>query len=232
MFIAGDLTHLIENFGYVVVAGVVALEGMGIPLPGETALVVAAVYAERTHHLNVGLVIAAAGAGAIAGDNIGFCIGREIGYRLVLRFGHYVGLNESRIKLGQYLFERHGGKLVFAARFVAALRTLAPLLAGLNRMAWRRFVVFDAGGGVLWATAVGTGAYLLGRGMEHVAKPAGIAIGVVAVLTIISGAMFLRRHEARLEADAERAIPGPLQPPGHRRSSCIGSRAEIRQPSQ
>ena len=79
-----DIHHLIETYGYGVIAGIVALEGMGIPVPGETALIVAAIYAQRTHHLTIGLVIAAAVAGAIVGDNTGFFIGREVGYRLVL----------------------------------------------------------------------------------------------------------------------------------------------------
>jgi membrane protein DedA with SNARE-associated domain len=210
----GELTYLIESFGYGVIAAIVALEGMGIPVPGETALVLAALYAERTHNLNIGLVIAAAAAGAIVGDNIGFWIGREIGYRLVLRFGSYVGLTESRIKLGQYLFQRRGGVVVFVARFVAVLRTVAPLLAGLNWMAWRRFVVFDAGGGILWASAYGTGAYLLGREMEHFATPVAIALGVVVAIFIVAAIVFLRHHEAQLQAEAEQAIPGPLRLPG------------------
>jgi membrane protein DedA with SNARE-associated domain len=214
MFGPGELTHLIANFGYGTIAAIVALEGMGIPVPGETALVLAALYAERTHNLNIGFVIAAAAAGAIAGDNIGFWIGREIGYRLVLRFGSYVGLTESRIKLGQYLFQRHGGLVVFVARFVAVLRTIAPLLAGLNRMAWRRFVVFNAGGGILWAAVYGSGAYLLGREMEQFATPVAITLGIVAAIFIVASIVFLRRHEAQLQAKAEQAIPGPLRLPG------------------
>ena len=211
-----DIHHLIETYGYGVIAGIVALEGMGIPVPGETALIVAAIYAQRTHHLTIGLVIAAAAAGAIVGDNTGFFIGRELGYRLVLRFGRYIGLTESRIKLGQYLFRRHGGKVVFVARFVAVLRTLAALLAGLNDMPWRRFVLFNAAGGTLWATVYGTGAYWLGKQIEHLARPVGLALGAVAVILIVIGLRFLRRHEAQLRTEAERALPGPLRPPGHR----------------
>ena len=211
-----DIHHLIETYGYGVIAGIVALEGMGIPVPGETALIVAAIYAERTHHLTLGLVIAAAAAGAILGDNTGFFIGRELGYRLMFRFGRYVGVTESRIKLGQYLFQRHGGKVVFVARFVAVLRTLAALLAGLNYMPWRRFVVFNAAGGILWATVYGSGAYWLGKQIEHLARPVGLALGAVALTLIVIGVRFLRRHEAALQAEAERALPGPLRPPGRR----------------
>jgi len=212
------LHHLIASYGYGVVGAIVALEGMGIPVPGETALIVAAIYAGRTHELDITLVIAAAALGAILGDNTGFFIGRELGYRLVFRYGHYVRLNEMRIKLGQYLFMRHGGKVVFVARFIAVLRALAALLAGINYMAWRRFVVFNAAGGILWATLYGSGAYALGRQIEHVAKPVGLALAAAAAVLVIGGLMFLRRHEARLEAEAERAMPGPLRPPGHLRS--------------
>ncbi len=232
MVIPGDLTHLIESFGYGVIAAIVALEGMGIPLPGETALIVASLYAERTHNLHIGLVIAAAAAGAIAGDNVGFWIGREIGYRVVLRYGRYVGLNEARIKLGQYLFQRHGGVLVLGARFVAVLRTVAPLLAGLNCMPWRRFAPFNAAGGLLWAASYGSGAYVLGRGMEHFAKPVGITLGVIGAAFFLFVVVFIRRHEARLEAEAERALPGPLRPPGQARLAAAHRRAGSRQPSE
>jgi membrane protein DedA with SNARE-associated domain len=122
--------HLIATYGYWTVGGIIALESMGLPLPGEATLIAAAVYAATTHHLNIWLVIAAAATGAIVGDNIGYWIGREIGYRLLLRYGHYVYLTEARIKLGQYLFFRHGGKIVFFGRFVAVLRALAAILAG------------------------------------------------------------------------------------------------------
>jgi len=212
----GELHHLIATYGYGIIGLIVALEGMGIPVPGETALIVAAIYAGRTHELNIFLVIVAAATGAMIGDNTGFFIGRELGYRLVLRYGRYVGLNEKRIKLGQYLFQLHGGKVVFIARFVAVLRTIAALLAGINQMVWRRFVVFNAAGGILWASLYGSAAFALGREIEHFAKPVGIALGFAAATAIIGGLMFLRRHEARLEAEAERALPGPLEPPSPR----------------
>jgi len=216
VFSSGDLHHLITTYGYAVVGVIVAIEGMGIPVPGETVLIAAAIYAERTHDLNIALVIATAAAGAIIGDNTGFWIGRELGYRLVFRFGRYVGLTEGRIKLGQYLFLRHGGKVVFGARFVAVLRAVAALLAGLNYMPWRRFVVFNAAGGTAWATIYGTGAYILGRETEHFAKPVGVALGLLALVAIVIGVVFLRRHEAQLQAEAERAMPGPLRSPGRK----------------
>jgi membrane protein DedA with SNARE-associated domain len=165
-------TTLIMKYGSFAVAGVVCLESMGLPLPGEAILIVAAIYAGKTGDLNIVEVIAAAAAGAIVGDNIGYWIGREIGFRLLLRYGSHVGLTEGRIKVGQYLFQRHGGKIVFFGRFIALLRVLAALLAGVNRMSWPRFFFFNAAGAILWATVFGLGAYTLGEEIERLTKPA------------------------------------------------------------
>jgi membrane protein DedA with SNARE-associated domain len=159
-------TTLLMKYGSFAVAGVVCLESMGLPLPGEAILIAAAIYAGKTGDLNIVEVIAAAAAGAIVGDNIGYWIGREIGFRLLVRYGGYVGLTEPRIKVGQYLFQRHGGKIVFFGRFVALLRVLAALLAGVNRMSWPRFFFFNAAGAILWATVFGLGAYTFGEEMS------------------------------------------------------------------
>jgi membrane protein DedA with SNARE-associated domain len=191
----------------------VGLESMGIPLPGETVLIVAAAYA-GSQEINIAGVIAAAAAGAIIGDNIGYSVGRELGFRILLRFGKYIGLNEGRIKLGQYLFMRHGAKIVFFGRFVAVLRFLAAFPAGVNRMTWPRFLAANAAGGILWATAVGTAAYTAGEGIHRVEGPLGMAVLALAVIILIWSSIRLRRNEAALQADAERALPGPLKGSG------------------
>jgi membrane protein DedA with SNARE-associated domain len=206
----GDAPQLLHSYGYWAVAGVVGLESIGLPLPGEATLIAAAVLAGTRHDLDIGLVIAAATVGAIIGDNIGFWIGRGFGYRLLLRFGRYLRLTERRIKLGQYLFQRYGGAVVCLGRFVAVLRALAAFLAGVNRMEWRRFLFFNALGAVLWAGIYGTGAYYLGREMSRLAKPVGIVLIVLALAVIVAWLIFLRSHEAELEAKAEKALPGPL----------------------
>src|SRR5689334_23332722 len=125
MLSSETLQSLISSYGYVAVGGIVALESMGLPLPGEATLIAAALYAGATHDLDIGFVIAAAAIGAVVGDNAGYWIGREVGYPLLYRYGRYLGLTESRLKLGQYLFREHGGKIVFFGRFVAVLRALA-----------------------------------------------------------------------------------------------------------
>lgn len=164
-------------------------------------------------------MIAAASAGAIVGDSVGFWLGREFGLWLLLRFGRYVRITERRIRLGQYLFRRHGGKMVFFGRFIALLRALAAFLAGTNRMSWPRFLLFNAAGGIVWSSLYGGGAYLFGSRIEHLLGPLGVALGVLALGAAVAGAMFLRRHEERLADEAERAMPGPLFParsPRHR----------------
>jgi membrane protein DedA with SNARE-associated domain len=202
------LSDLIAAHGYIVVATVVALESMGLPLPGEATLVTAAIYAATTHRLSIVFVVGAAALGAIVGDNIGFWIGHRFGHDLLVRYGRFVRIDARRMKLGQYLFARHGGKVVFFGRFVALLRAVAALLAGINRMPWDRFLFFNAAGGVVWASTFGSGAYILGKGFERVRGPLAVGSLVIGVAAFAGTAWFLRRHEAALLAEAERALPG------------------------
>jgi membrane protein DedA with SNARE-associated domain len=120
---------------------------------------------------------------AIVGAIVAFLVGRVYGYRLLRRYGSYLHLNESRIKIGQYLFLRHGGKVVFFARFVAVLRSVAGILAGANRMPWPSFIVADVAGAVAWVGIYSIGAYLFGEALMKLAVPVGIALGVVVVAT-------------------------------------------------
>src|ERR687885_2503864 len=176
-----DFKAAIAAYGYLAVFAFICIESLGIPLPGETALITAAIYAGTSSgNLSIAFVITAAVAGAIIGDNIGFGIGYWGGYRLLVRYGKYVRLDQAKIKVGRYLFYRHGGKVVFFGRFVSVLRTYAAFLAGVNRMQWWRFLVYNASGGIVWATLYGTGTYYLGREIERVGKPVGIAIAVAA----------------------------------------------------
>jgi len=131
-------------------------------------------------------VIAAAALGAILGDNVGYWLGREFGYPLLLRYGRHVGLTETRIKLGQYLFLRHGGKVVFFGRFIAVLRVLAAFLAGVNRMEWRSFLIANAAGGVLWSLVYGVGAYLFGSALFHAARPVTITLVIAGSSSCLS----------------------------------------------
>jgi membrane protein DedA with SNARE-associated domain len=217
---------LLTTYGYWAVFACFAIESTGIPFPGETMLLVAAIYAGSTHQLAPVLVIVAAESFAILGDNLGFWVGREGGYRLLRRYGHLVHLNEGKLKLGLYLFRRHGGKVVFFGRFVAVLRMWAAFLARTNRMAWKRFLLFNALGGIMWASLVGLGGYFLGDAVHRLTGPVGIGAAVLAGLLSIAFFLFLRTHQHRLEEEAERALPGPLDdyrkaPRGERQSRLL-----------
>ena len=182
---SGYLHDLVATHGYWAVGLIVCLESMGLPLPGEAVLVIAALYAGSQHDLNIWGIIGSATAGAILGDNAGFLLGREFGYRLLLRYGRYVGLSDARIKLGQYLFQRHGGKVVFFGRFVAILRILAAFLAGANRMEWRLFLVANAAGAILWACVFGLGAYTFGKALLLVTGPMAIVFVMIGTIVVI-----------------------------------------------
>jgi membrane protein DedA with SNARE-associated domain len=206
-----DIAHLIHVYGLVVVAMVIGLESIGLPFPGETVLILAGIFAGTKHDLNIFAVVMTAALAAFTGQVIGFVIGREFGYRLLLRFGPYLHVNEGRIKLGEYLFLRHGSKIVFVARFVPVMRSIAGILAGANRMPWAQFLIANVVGAFAWASVFGFAAYLLGHEVEHVAGPIMIVIGIIVVIALVIGAVFISRHEAQLIAEAERALPGPLK---------------------
>lgn len=206
------LEPFIAHYGYFAVFLLVALESAGIPMPGETALVSAAIFAGKGT-LTIEFVIAAAAAAAIVGDNAGYWVGREFGFPLIYRYGHFVRLDEGRLKVAQYLFVRHGGKIVFFGRFVALLRAFAAFLAGVNHLPWPRFLVFNALGAIVWATVFGMGGYWLGIAFEHYAKPVGFAALVCAIIGMVVVGRFVAHHEGALREDAERALPGPLRAP-------------------
>jgi membrane protein DedA with SNARE-associated domain len=201
---------LLHTYGLWVVFTLIMLESMGLPLPGETALMTAALYAGSTHRIDIVSVVLVAATAAIIGDNIGYVIGRSIGVRLVARYGRYIRLDEPRLKVGQYLFLRHGGKIVFFGRFVAFLRTYAALLAGMNRMSWPHFLLMNALGGICWATLFGGGAYLFGAQVKRVTGPASLLLLLEAIGLTAVGILFFRRHEKELEQRAAAAFPGSL----------------------
>lgn len=208
LFSTHQLVHLVATYGYWAVLLVVAIESMGVPVPGETTLLAASVYAGATHRLEVALVIGAAAAGAILGDNLGFLLGRSGGSRLLHRYGKYVRLDERRLRLGQYLFQRHGGKVVFFGRFVAVLRAWAAFLAGAHRMSWRRFLVFNTAGGIVWATLMGLTGYAFGSTVLGLGGLIAAASTALAVLVMAAILFVLHRNEQRLQRAADRALDG------------------------
>jgi membrane protein DedA with SNARE-associated domain len=198
-----------DTYGYWVVLLAVAIESTGIPFPGETALVAAAVYASTQHSLNIELVIVAAAAGAILGDNAGYTIGRYGGYPLLRRILHLLHIGEDKLLYTQRYFEKHGDKTVFFGRFLAVLRAWAAFLAGANHMPRRTFIIWNAAGGILWATIYGLLGFILGNNLPllgRILKGLGIfgfvAVGVIIAAAIAFWLLRRRREHAKLRGFA------------------------------
>lgn len=204
------LVHTIHTYGAWLVGGAIAIESMGLPVPGETILISAAMYAGTSGKLSITNIVIAAIAGAIIGDNLGFWIGRTMGVRWVMRHRRKLRLSSRRLKVGQYLFMRHGGKVVFFGRFVAVLRALAAFMAGVNGMDARRFLLFNALGAVVWAGGYGIAAYAFGEQLNTALHDAGVALAVAALAGAIAAFFGARKYENRLAEKAERALPGPF----------------------
>ena len=171
----------------------IAVETMGIPVPGETALIAAALLAHNGQLSIVPLVVIAAAA-AIVGDNVGFAIGRHGGRRLFLHPGPLYDQRLRLIERGEPLFERHGPKAVFLGRWVSGLRIASAWLAGMNRMAWPTFLFWNALGGIAWATSIALGVYLLGDIAEKVISTAGPVAAAVGVIALIGVVVWHRRR--------------------------------------
>jgi membrane protein DedA with SNARE-associated domain len=198
----GRLEQLLTDYGVLAVFVIVGVESIGVPVPGETMLIVAALYSGSTHNLSIVAIVAAAAAGAIVGDNIGYAVGRHGGWRLLRRHGHRVGLDERRLKLGRYLFLRHGGKVVFFGRFISILRTYAAALAGANHMPFRRFFAFNASGGVIWASIYGFGYYFAASVLKKLDTPLTVAFIAIGVAALVGAVVFIRRNVEEWEERA------------------------------
>jgi membrane protein DedA with SNARE-associated domain len=199
-----DVHHLVKVAGYPLLVLIVMGESSGVPLPGETALITAAVLAS-TGELKIELVIPLAAGGAIVGDNIGYVVARKGGRWLLERPGRFERQRKEVLVIGEAFFERHGPKAVFFGRFILGLRTWASWLAGATRMPWRSFVVWNALGGICWAAAVGLIAYFLGKSAESAIETFGVYGLIAAVLAIISALLLGRRYRRRAASGAARS---------------------------
>ena len=219
-----SINHLVSTYGYWAVLTLVALESIGLPLPGETILIVSAALAGKYHQLNVWAIFAVASAAAIIGDNIGFWIGDKGGYPLLRRYGKYVRLDEGGLKVGRYIFDRHGGKVVFLGRFVSVLRTYAAFLAGTNKMRWRAFLFWNAAGGIVWSAVYSFTSYYAGSTLRRSSGQVDIIVGATAAVVIAGSFLLLRRQGGKLRDRAEAAYPGPLSEQRHPRVRRSGAR--------
>jgi membrane protein DedA with SNARE-associated domain len=195
------VTKLFLEYGLVLLFFLVAVEGAGIPLPGEAALITGAVLASQGH-FSIVVVIAVAAAGAVTGDNTGYWIGRKGGRALLRRTPIIRDSFERLLPPSERFFEKHGAKTIFIARFVTVLRITAAWVAGISRMPWRRFFLFDAAGATAWATVVGVVAYEAGRAAADAIARYGLyaGAGIVALVALgfVAFRLWRRRSAARL----------------------------------
>ena len=201
------LISLVPSYGPWIIFGIVAFESAGVPLPGETILVGAALLAGSTGQINIVVVVLAAAAGAIVGDGMGYMVGRRLGLPFLRRYGRYIRLDEDRLLIGRYLFFRYGSAVVFFGRFIAVLRMFAALLAGANSMPAARFFFFNITGGICWACLFGFGAYAVGTEIYKISETLtlvslGLFIAAGSALSIM-----IRRYEIVLLRQAERGLP-------------------------
>ena len=198
--------ELIASYGYIAIFTIILFESAGVPLPGETTLVAASVYAGSQHGLDINWVIATAAGAAILGDNIGYWVGRTLGRKVLLKWGIWIGLDQRKLDLGEYLFLRHGGKIVFLGRFVAVLRVFAAVLAGANRFPPGRFFLFNVLGGITWAVVFGASGYLLGHSFRRIAGPLGWLTFAAAAIAIFYLWRYYKHHEEQMLLEAERDL--------------------------
>ena len=178
------MTHFIEDYGLWFLFAIVCLESAGLWLPGETALITAAVLAAQ-HHLSITGVIVVATAAAIIGDNIGYWIGREGIRRLIFRYESLRRRADRVLPPAERFFERHGGKAVFLARFFGGLRVTGAWIAGITRMSWWRFLFWNAAGGIVWAVGVGLLAYYEGKAAADAFARYGVYAAIVGGLLVV-----------------------------------------------
>jgi membrane protein DedA with SNARE-associated domain len=193
------VTHFFTHHGLPLLFVVVMLESFGLPLPGETALIVFGVLASKGDY-SITSVIAVAAAAAIIGDNLGYwIIGRLGGRALFRRWRWLQRWSETVLPRVEGIMQRHGGKTVFFGRFIAILRFTAAWVAGLGRMHWWKFLFWNAAGGIVWATVVGLVSYYGGQAAADAITRYGIyaALGIVGLLVI--GWVALHFAKKRLE---------------------------------
>ena len=213
--VGGLVTHLeaaFHTYGYPIIFGLILLECAGLPLPGETFLLAGGVAAHQGD-LSLFWVIVVAASAAIIGDNLGYLVGRKGGRLFLERYGRIIHVREDHIAILDGYFRDHGAKTVFAARWVAFLRVWGALFAGASRMHWKRFVVFNALGGITWVVTMATLAYMFASSVKTIARVFGVAGWVLAGLALVAAMVFVRQAgRRRLRKLAARAVDADAGP--------------------
>jgi membrane protein DedA with SNARE-associated domain len=217
MLALAAIINISSGLGYALPA-LIGLESMGIPSPGETALVLAAVLASQGH-LHIWLVIVIAAASAILGDNIGYLLGRHLGRDALESHGPFHERRKRVIEIGDRYFKKHGAKTVFIGRWIALIRFATAWLAGINQMPFRTFFPWNAFGGITWAITYGLVGYYGGNAVAHVLERVGIGAAIVLAVAIIAGIVWVKLHEHRAERQLDGepsrggSAGGPAGPP-------------------
>jgi membrane protein DedA with SNARE-associated domain len=201
MLVTGAIISVSSGLGYLLPT-LIGLESLGVPSPGETALVLAAVLASQGK-LNIVLVIAIAAASAIIGDNIGFLLGRHFGRDVLEARGPLHARRVKVIAIGDRFFQKHGAKTVFIGRWIALIRFATAWLAGINGMPMRTFLAWNAIGGITWAITYGLAGYYGGDTVTHIFASAGVVAAVVLVVLVVLGLGYIKLRERRFEQSLE-----------------------------
>ena len=183
-------------YGYWAVFFGVMLENAGLPVPGETILLVAGYYCSEGH-FSIPLVMLIAATGAVCGDNIGFAIGHHYGRSLLLRFGRFVFLTPQRLEHMESYFRSHGNKTILVARFITGLRVFAALLAGASMMRWRIFLMYNVAGAILWSIVITFLGYIFGQSLPILVRWVGRSGTVLLVFAVVLGVIVWRIHVYR-----------------------------------
>jgi membrane protein DedA with SNARE-associated domain len=226
-----------SGLGYLLPA-IIGLESMGVPSPGETALVAAAVLASQGH-LKIWLVIMIGAASAILGDNMGYLLGRRLGREVLVSRGPFHDQRARVIRIGDRYFKRHGAKTVFIGRWIAWIRFATAWLAGINHMPFRVFFPWNAFGGITWAVTYGLLGYYGGQAVVNVAERVGIVAAIVLALGALGAFVLVRLRDRRSRRRAESELPaqdmpvvqrdqvgGPAGPPTPRKATPSGRSRE------
>lgn len=191
-----SLSLLVARYGYAVVALLVGAEGVGIPLPGETALLAAGALAAQGH-LSIGGVIIAAALGVAVGGSGGYWVGRTAGSALVVRYGVWVGITPERLVRTRQFFARHGTRAVIVGRFLPIVRILAGITAGVTDIPFWKFATYNALAGIAWSSTFGVLGYALGRNLPTFERQFGQIGLVIAGAALIGGVVLLIRWGRR-----------------------------------
>lgn len=194
------LRGFFDAHGYLTVFVSLLLENSGIPVPGETVLLFASFLAFDEQQLHLGNIIAVGITAATIGDNIGYLVGYRGGRRLLERYRHIFHISESTVKKGEALFAKHGAVTIFFARFIFGMRIIAGPMAGVLRMPWKQFAIFNFLGAALWVTVISTVGYLFGENWERLIKVMGRVNVVIAILVLWVAVVVWRRWRTRRAA--------------------------------